>query len=136
MVTFFRYMSTNALRGGMQSRNDDLESIAYMLVYFLYGRLPWMGLSTNHSDMDYLKILKMKEDATPDELCPDCAAIAAFLEYSRNLTYSEEPNYSYLLKILEKEMKKNKYENDGIFDWTEMMGKNYLTGALIIDPDA
>jgi hypothetical protein len=38
-----RYASVHAHLGRTGSRRDDMESLAYTLVFLLRGRLPWQG---------------------------------------------------------------------------------------------
>lgn len=64
-----RYCSINTHRGFEQSRRDDLESIGYVLMYFLKGSLPWQGLKCRPDEDHYEKIYEKKKAVPVDELC-------------------------------------------------------------------
>jgi serine/threonine protein kinase len=62
-----RYASLNAHLGIEQSRRDDMESIGYVLVYFLAGRLPWQ--SKQEKAKLPQKIMEKKLITPPEVLC-------------------------------------------------------------------
>lgn len=62
-----RYASLNAHLGIEQSRRDDIESIGYVLVYFLAGRLPWQ--SKQEKAKLPQKIMEKKMITPPEILC-------------------------------------------------------------------
>lgn len=63
------YASINAHYSIEQTRRDDLESLAYVLIYFLLGSLPWQCLDASQKWPRYHRILQQKLKALPAELC-------------------------------------------------------------------
>ena len=115
-----RYASIHALEELEQSRRDDLESVGYVLMYFLRGGLPWQGLKIKSKEDRYKKILAKKKETSSEELCkgfPD--EFREFVEYTRNLEYTEQPDYEMLRnKFVNLVTKKNGENFDYIYDWT------------------
>ena len=113
-----RYASVNALSGYEQSRRDDLESIGYIIVYFLRGTLPWQGLKVNKKEDRYKKICEIKKEYTSEKLCKGFPKeLEVFMDYIKQLDFTEVPDYDYLKNLLKKIMEKNKLENDFYYDW-------------------
>ena len=91
-----RYASINNHLGIKQSRRDDVESIGYVLIYFLKGGLPWQSLKANSTSKDK-RILKKKQSVTIPELCRDCPnQFVEYFTHCRGLAFDADPNIPYL----------------------------------------
>ena len=127
-----RYSSINALDGGTQSRRDDLESLGYLLLYLLLGRLPWQGHISHSKEDKYYKIREIKKNTTPEELCQGLPPqIQEYVEYTRNLEYETDPDYNYLKNLFLTILKHYNWEFDYYYDWDQVG----LTGSEIKDTE-
>jgi serine/threonine protein kinase len=95
-----RYASINTHMGIRQSRRDDLQSIAYVLIYFLKSELPWQGIKakTKSERKEKIKIKKATTDI--NELCLNIPKeLGMFLKYTCELEFDEKPDYDYIKKL-------------------------------------
>jgi serine/threonine protein kinase len=115
------YASLNVHQGLESSRRDDLESMMYVVLWLLKGRLPWSGLKgkLKTKDKNNLRdaIYREKRDlkigqlfyGQSDEWCQ-------MMIHIRNLEFSAEPDYELLKNLIFSVL--NRYpEHDRIYDW-------------------
>ena len=112
-------MSINAHHGVEQSRRDDMESIGYVLVYFMkLGKLPWMGLKTDDVRERYKMIGHIKEDITTSKLTGGInREFGTYLRYVKSLKFADRPDYNYLKSLFRNCLKNNQWLEDNVFDW-------------------
>ena len=113
-----RYASLNAHLGIEQSRRDDLESIGYMLVYFMKGSLPWQGLQTATKAQKYKAIMESKRNITMEKLCEGLPEeFSLYFDHVKKLKFEERPDFDHLKRLFKELFKKNGYEYDNMYDW-------------------
>uniref|UniRef100_A0A6N2NK19 non-specific serine/threonine protein kinase n=1 Tax=Salix viminalis TaxID=40686 RepID=A0A6N2NK19_SALVM len=114
-----RYASGNTHLGNEQSRRDDLESIGYVLLYFLRGSLPWQGLKTATKKQKYDKICETKLSTPIEVLCKSHPVeFASYFHYCHSLTFDQKPDYGFLKRLFHVLFAREGFEFDHVFDWT------------------
>ncbi|XP_070138418.1 tau-tubulin kinase homolog Asator isoform X3 [Drosophila bipectinata] len=110
-----RYASINAHRNREMGRHDDLWSLFYMLVEFVNGQLPWRKIK----DKEQVGLTKEKYDHRillkhlPSDL-------KQFLEHIQSLTYADRPDYTMLIGLFERCMKRRGVKESDPYDWEKL----------------
>ena len=113
-----RYASINALAGCEQSRRDDIEDLAYVLIYLCKGTLPWMGIQAKDRKEKYAKICNIKRTTPIEVLCEGLPAqFADFLMMARAMSFEEEPKYYKYKKMFRDLLLQIGATYDYRYDW-------------------
>ena len=111
-----RYCGRNAHKGYEQGRRDDIESIGYVLIYFLNGILPWQGLKAMKGEDQFEKIAEKKYNTSFEELTRNNPEeFLLYFKHCDSLKFEDEPNYDYLLSLFKTMI--NKYCIDCLYDY-------------------
>jgi len=132
-----RYGSMNTYLGIEQARRDDLESLGFVLMYFLRGNLPWQDIKAGNIQEKYKKIKEIKVGTSIESLCegfPD--EFVTYLAYCRNLKFEEKPDYDYLKGLFKELFTKSGFDFDYQYDWNSIKkdekkeSNNYLLNEV------
>lgn len=135
------------------SRRDDLESLAYMLIYFIRGTLPWRKIRASphppaaDSNATPSQEENMRQNYNPVSTTWDLirdAKIAneelltlglppefdVLYRYARSLEFDDLPDYAGLRNLFRGLADRMAMEYDGVYDWSVPP----TTGGLIGGP--
>ena len=129
-----RYASCNAHNGLEQSRRDDMESIAYVILYFFRKKLPWQGLKCKDKNEKHAKIKEIKMSMTPEKLFEGIPKeFADYLTMVKKLGFEDEPAYKSYIQMFTNLFKSKDFEMDYLYDWVTVKNNtNVLKDASLI----
>ena len=94
LIGSLMYASVCAHRCFEQSRRDDLESLGYMLLYFLTGSLEWQHCRSS------MEVLRMKELLANSGEAP--TILSEYFKIVKQLSFEERPDYTGLIELFSK----------------------------------
>jgi hypothetical protein len=92
-----------------------MESLGYVLLYFLKGSLPWQGLRCKSKGKEKM-ILKKKQQAEKRSLF--IGVPAEFKKYFELIRLDKELNYERLRRLFRGLFYRKLFQYDNVFDWT------------------
>ncbi|KIM87764.1 hypothetical protein PILCRDRAFT_260501 [Piloderma croceum F 1598] len=104
------------------SRRDDLESLAYMLVYFLRGTLPWRRIKGENISATWDLIRDKKLEVEPLLTVGLPPEFDVLYKYARGLEFDDLPDYDGLRALFRGLAERQNIEYDDVYDWT--LGKS------------
>jgi hypothetical protein len=103
-----------------------MQSLGYVLIYFLRGSLPWQGLKAESREQKEKLILEKKQ-------ADDCGLFKdipeefkKYFKHVRSLRSDETPDYTYLRRLFRNLFHRSRFEYDYVFDWTALKFLEYI----------
>ena len=98
IVDTLPFTSINGQQGRAQLHCDNLESLAYTIIFFVCGDLPW---TSNSIFRDHKAVLQKKTSITAEELCKGLPPpFSKFVIYVYSLSFNKKLDYTHLHAIL------------------------------------
>jgi serine/threonine protein kinase len=106
------FASVNSHFGVELGRRDDLESLAYALIYFLWGSLPWGNLRKSKD------ILALKQEITSHAKFHKLPVeFHTFLQDCQSLAFHSKPNYDRYYDLFNDLLLQHGFDSSASFDW-------------------
>ncbi|KAL3284898.1 hypothetical protein HHI36_019033 [Cryptolaemus montrouzieri] len=121
---------------GMPSRRSDLESLAYNMVYWLTGSLPWI------EDLENPEMMQRKKRhcfANPIGFLYFCMTdppriLKDFFQYIKSLDVQDTPDYRSCQMFIKKALREHGYQDDGKFDFDNLEGWGMKKLPKMVEP--
>ncbi|CAK56660.1 unnamed protein product (macronuclear) [Paramecium tetraurelia] len=125
-----RYASIAAHLGHELSRKDDLESMMYIILYFIRGQLPWQNMQNVTDDERTKKVGEMKILLQQEIFRDQPKEFQKIFDYIRKLQFQSEPNYKMITFELKKAAESLKLNLDGFYDWSEIRSSTHYDSLV------
>lgn len=125
----FRYASRNNHEGKPYTSKDDLESMLYIILYFMKGQLPWQEMINVVGTDDLRKLQKeigkCKRQISVQKLCEGCPPWCYKLA-NHILHQNTSPDYKMYKQIMKRRLTEMKETFDYAYDWTSLPKRVFL----------
>ena len=109
-LVMFSFISTKDVRIHFHDMNS-INSVIRL-------GLPWQGLKAAAKSAKYDKICERKLQTSLETLCVNLPCeFCTYLQYCRQLEFTDEPNYHYLLELFDDLFLRHSFVRDYIYDW-------------------
>ncbi|CAH1989338.1 unnamed protein product [Acanthoscelides obtectus] len=110
---------------GVLSRRSDLESLAYNMVYWLTGTLPWIEDLERPEEVEKKKTRCLNNLTSFLQLCFNLEYprfLLDYINYLNKLQFEEEPDYEYCRRLFRNAITAYGYKNDSVLDFENFEG--------------